>query len=67
MPVPVVIFISTRPPCDFISEVWALYDKEGSELARGTVTVHPGDMSWKVTRAFEEAFESVLVEGWMDE
>jgi len=47
-------------------EVWALCDEEGNELARGGVTKHPGDMSWKVTRAFEEAFEHLLAEGWMD-
>lgn len=47
-------------------EVWALYDEEGNELARCGVTKHPGDMSWKVTRAFEEAFEHLLAEGWMD-
>jgi hypothetical protein len=47
-------------------EVWALHDEEGNELARGGVTKHSGDMSWKVTRAFEEAFEHLLAEGWMD-
>jgi len=34
-------------------EVWALFDEEGHELARCGVTKHSGDMSWKVTRAFE--------------
>jgi hypothetical protein len=47
-------------------EVWALYDKQGTEVARGGLTSHSGDMSWTVTRAFEEAFEQVLGEGWMD-
>jgi len=47
-------------------EVWALFDEEGHELARCGVTKHSGDMSWKVTRAFEEAFEHLLAEGWMD-
>jgi hypothetical protein len=48
-------------------EVWALYDEEGNELARGGVTKHSGDMSWKVTRTFEKAFEQLLAEGWMDQ
>lgn len=41
-------------------------DDTGNEVARGGLTKHPGDMSWTVTRSFEEAFEKVLGEGWMD-
>jgi hypothetical protein len=47
-------------------EVWALYDGQGAEIARGALTKHPGEMSWAVTRSFEEAFQEVLGEGWMD-
>jgi hypothetical protein len=47
-------------------EVWALYDSQGFEAARSTLTKHPGEMSWTVTRAFETAFQQVLGEGWMD-
>jgi uncharacterized cupin superfamily protein len=47
-------------------EVWALYDDQDTEIARGAWTKHPGEMSWAVTRAFEEAFQRVLGEGWMD-
>jgi hypothetical protein len=47
--------------------MWAIYDKEGSELARGSVTNHPGDMSWTVTRGFENDFAPLLGEGWMDQ
>ena len=46
--------------------MWAVFDAEGKELARGSVTTHPGDMSWKVTRGFEADFEKLLGEGWMD-
>ncbi|HUZ38373.1 MAG TPA: hypothetical protein VMV17_18775 [Streptosporangiaceae bacterium] len=48
-------------------EVWALYDGEGRELARGALTRHTGEMSWIVTRSVEEAFEAELGEGWMDQ
>lgn len=47
--------------------IWAIYDKEGIELARGSVTTHPGDMSWTVTRGFENDFAPRLGEGWMDQ
>jgi hypothetical protein len=47
-------------------EIWAVYDEDGNELARGSVTSHPGDMSWKVTRGFEADFEELLGGGWMD-
>jgi hypothetical protein len=47
-------------------EVWALYDGQGTEVARSALTKHPGEMSWTVTRTFEEAFQGVLGEGWMD-
>src|SRR5258708_7399960 len=47
-------------------EVWALYNRQGAEVARGALTKHPGEMSWAVTRTFEEAFQKVLGEGWMD-
>lgn len=55
-----------RPPGKGSHEVWALYDKEGTELARCALTRHAGDMSWTVTRTFEEALEPQLGEGWMD-
>ena len=55
-----------RPRGKGSHEVWALHDADGDEVARGAVTKHPGEMSWAVTRAFEEAFERVLGEGWMD-
>jgi len=47
-------------------EMWAVFDASGNELARGSVTRHPGEMSWKVTRNFEADFEKLLGEGWMD-
>jgi len=47
-------------------EVWALYNRQGAEVVRGALTKHPGEMSWAVTRTFEEAFQKVLGEGWMD-
>jgi len=46
--------------------MWAVFDADGNELARGSVTSHPGDMSWTVTRGFEADFEKLLGEGWMD-
>jgi hypothetical protein len=46
--------------------MWAVYDADGKELARGSVTTHAGDMSWGVTRNFEADFEELLGEGWMD-
>jgi hypothetical protein len=45
--------------------MWAVYDAAGTELARGTVTNHPGDMSWTVTRSFEADFEDLFGKGWM--
>jgi len=48
-------------------EVWVLKGADGEELARGALTKHPGDMSPRVTRNFEKAFESELGEGWMEE
>ncbi len=47
-------------------EVWALYDKQGVEVARGALT-HHREMSLTVSRSFEAAFEAVLGEGWMDQ
>jgi hypothetical protein len=47
-------------------EMWAVCDAEGAELARGSVTTHPGDMSWTVTRGFEADFEKLLGSGWME-
>ena len=47
-------------------EVWAIHDSQGTEIARGALTKHPGEMSWAVTRSFENAFQHVLGEGWMD-
>jgi hypothetical protein len=46
--------------------MWAVYDAVGTELARGSVTTHPGDMSWTVTRGFEADFEDLFGKGWMD-
>ena len=46
--------------------IWGVYDAAGEELARGSVTTHPGDMSWTVTRGFEQDFEDLLGKGWMD-
>ncbi len=45
--------------------MWAVYDADGIELARGSVTTHPGDMSWTVTRGFEADFEDLFGKGWM--
>lgn len=36
--------------------MWGVYDANGKELARGSLTSHPGDMSWIVTRSFEADF-----------
>lgn len=55
-----------RPRGNGSHEIWALMDDTGNEIARGGLTKHPGDMSWTVTRSFEEAFEKILGEGWMD-
>ena len=46
--------------------MWAVYDAVGTEMARGSVTTHPGDMSWTVTRGFEADFEDLFGKGWMD-
>lgn len=46
--------------------MWAVYDADSEELARGSLTTHPGDMSWTVTRNFEADFEDLLGKGWMD-
>jgi hypothetical protein len=46
--------------------MWGVYDADGRELARGSLTTHPGDMSWTVTRNFEADFENLLGKGWMD-
>jgi hypothetical protein len=46
--------------------MWVVLDAAGTELARGSVTTHPGDRSWTVSRSFEEDFEVLLGEGWMD-
>ena len=48
-------------------EGWVLKNAKGEELARGGLTKHPGDMSKKVTRNFEKAFESEFGEGWMEQ
>jgi hypothetical protein len=47
--------------------MWGVFDRDGNELARGSVTTHPGDMSWTVTRNFEADFEDLLGKGWMDQ
>jgi hypothetical protein len=46
--------------------MWGVFDVDGTEVSRGSVTTHPGDMSWTVTRSFEADFEKHLGEGWMD-
>jgi hypothetical protein len=46
--------------------MWGVYDANGLELARSSLTTHPGDMSWTVTRSFEADFEDLLGKGWMD-
>jgi hypothetical protein len=46
--------------------IWGVYDAEGEVLARSSVTTHPGDMSWTVTRGFEQDFEDLFGKGWMD-
>lgn len=46
--------------------MWGVFDADDKELARGSVTNHPGTMSWTVTRNFETDFEELLGEGWMD-
>ena len=45
--------------------MWAVYDTAGTELARGSVTTHAGDMSWTVARGFEADFEDLFGKGWM--
>jgi len=47
--------------------MWGVFDADGKELARGSVTSHPGTMSRTVTRNFEADFEELLGEGWMDQ
>lgn len=47
--------------------MWAVYDANGNELARGSVPTHARDMSWPVTRNFEADFEDLFGEGWMDQ
>jgi hypothetical protein len=47
--------------------MWGVFDADDQELARGSVTNHPGTMSWTVTRNFEADFEELLGEGWMDQ
>ena len=46
--------------------MWGVFDINDKELALGSVTNHPGTMSWTVTRNFESDFEQLLGEGWMD-
>lgn len=47
--------------------IWGIYGAHGQQLAQGSVTMHPGDMSWTVTRSFEADFEDLLGKGWMDQ
>ena len=47
--------------------MWAVFGADGNELARGSLTRHPGEMSRKVTRNFESDFEKLLGEGWMSQ
>jgi hypothetical protein len=46
--------------------MWGVYNANGNELARSSVTTHPGDMSWTVTRGFEQDFEDLFGKGWME-
>jgi hypothetical protein len=46
--------------------MWGVFDADDKELARGSVTTHAGDMSWTVTKGFEQDFKDLLGEGWMD-
>jgi len=46
--------------------MWGVFDSDGKELARSSVTTHPGDMSWTVTKGFEQDFEGLFGKGWMD-
>jgi hypothetical protein len=46
--------------------MWAVYAADGTELGRGAVTTHSGDMSWTVTRGFEADFEDLFGKGWMN-
>jgi hypothetical protein len=45
--------------------IWGVYDGDRL-LAQGSVTTHPGDMSWTVTKGFEADFEDLLGKGWME-
>lgn len=47
--------------------IWGIYGAHEQLLAQGSVTMHPGDMSWTVTRSFEADFEDLLGKGWMDQ
>jgi hypothetical protein len=42
-----------------------LYDQNGVMLAWTTIPQHPGDLSLRVSREIEAAFESHLGKGWM--
>jgi hypothetical protein len=42
-----------------------LYDQDGAILAWTTIPQHPGDLSPRVSREIEAAFEPHLGKGWM--
>jgi hypothetical protein len=42
-----------------------LYDQDGVMLAWTTIPQHPGDLSPRVSREIEAAFEPYLGKGWM--
>jgi hypothetical protein len=42
-----------------------LYNQDGSMLAWTTIPQHPGDLSPRVSREIEAAFEPHLGKGWM--
>jgi hypothetical protein len=44
-----------------------LYDGKGAMLAWTTIPQHPGDLSHRVSREIEAAFEPYLGKGWMDQ
>ncbi|MFT4299510.1 MAG: hypothetical protein QM597_07750 [Aeromicrobium sp.] len=46
--------------------VAAMWLNVAPETVTVEVTIHVGDMSWKVTRSTEEALEPIFGEGWMD-
>jgi chromosome condensin MukBEF complex kleisin-like MukF subunit len=45
--------------------LWVLYDAHDKELSRTTIPDHAGDLSLRVTRSIEQAFESWFGKGWL--